>query len=111
MTMSAARAVLPLTLALTCQALQAQTPPPPAGTAPSRGQMLYETHCIACHTAQVHWRDNKLATDWGSLKAQVRRWQASNGQGWNEADIVEVARYLNDTFYRYPQASNVLSSR
>ena len=35
----------------------------------SRGELLYSKHCIACHTAQVHWRDKKLATDWKSLKS------------------------------------------
>ena len=44
--------------------------------AQNRGELLYTTHCIACHSTQMHWRDQKLVTDWPSLKAQVRRWQA-----------------------------------
>jgi mono/diheme cytochrome c family protein len=71
--------------------------------AESRGELLYSTHCIACHTSQMHWRDKKLATDWASLKAQVQRWQAGAMLGWNEQDVIEVTRYLNDTFYRFPQ--------
>ncbi len=50
-------------------------------TAPSRGELLYTTHCIACHDTQVHWRDGKLAHDWNSLKVQVRRWQADRPAG------------------------------
>ena len=68
----------------------------------SRGELLYSTHCIACHTSQVHWRDKKLATDWKSLKAQVRRWQNTAGQKWGEPDISEVALYLNSRYYHYP---------
>ncbi len=68
---------------------------------PSRGQLLYTTHCIACHTAQVHWRAKKLATDWASLKAQVRRWQAVQALGWSDGDITDVASYLNILYYRY----------
>ena len=71
--------------------------------APSRGQLLYATHCIACHTTQIHWRDGKLARDFNSLKVQVRRWQRIGGLGWDESDIDEVARYLNQAIYRYPQ--------
>jgi mono/diheme cytochrome c family protein len=97
--------VTPLLLALACSAVQAQAAP---GTAVTRGQLLYDTHCIACHDAQVHWRDNKLATDWNSLKEQVRRWQIRAGQGWTDAEIVEVARYLNNAFYQYPQTSDVV---
>ncbi len=76
---------------------------------PSRGQLLYTTHCIACHSSQMHWRDRKLATDWSSLRAQVQRWQAQAQLGWSEADVTEVARYLNDTIYGYPQTSGRLS--
>jgi len=41
----------------------------------ARGEMLYSAHCRECHTAEVHWREKKRASDWSSLKAQVRRWQ------------------------------------
>jgi mono/diheme cytochrome c family protein len=68
---------------------------------PSRGELLYSTHCIACHTAQMHWRDRKQATDWDSLEKQVRRWQAAALLQWNEDDIHEVARHLNDSYYRF----------
>lgn len=79
--------------------------------APSRGELLYSTHCIACHTSQVHWREKKLATDWTSLKQEVRRWQGNAALGWNDADILEVARYLNERIYRFPQASESASLR
>ena len=69
---------------------------------PSRGELLYTTHCVACHNARVHWRDEKLATDWKTLRAQVRRWQAIQKLRWSETDITEVARYLNTFYYNYP---------
>ena len=98
--------VLLLTPALTGTAL-AQT-----GSAPGRdrGAALYDLHCGGCHTAQVHWRDNKLATDWSTLRAQVRRWQGNQGLGWNEPDIDAVTRYLNALHYRYPAQDAPLSS-
>ena len=72
--------------------------------AESRGELLYATHCIACHTTQMHWRDQRVATDWSRLKAEVRRWQGTAALNWSEADIVEVARYLNESIYRFAQA-------
>lgn len=87
----------------------AQAAPAGAVVVPlSRGQALYETHCIACHDAQIHWRDARRANDWDSLKREVRRWAAASAQSWSEADVVQVARYLNDTFYRYPQTSDLV---
>ena len=92
---------------LVALAAQAQSSPVGGVVVPvSRGQALYDTHCIACHTTQVHWRDARLVTDWDSLKREVRRWQATNALAWPEADVVQVARHLNDTFYRYPQTSD-----
>ena len=63
---------------------------------------MYEAHCIECHSTNMHWRDNRQATDWQSLKGQVRRWQAAGRLGWKDDDITEVAHYLNDTIYHYP---------
>ena len=71
---------------------------------PSRGELLYSTHCIACHTAQVHWRDKKQATDWDSLEKQVRRWQSAGMLQWNDDDIHEVTRHLNDSYYHFARA-------
>lgn len=77
----------------------------PAAHAQSRGELLYSTHCITCHTTAVHWRDKKLATTLSSLNFQVRRWQDISGLGWSESDIQDVTRYLNERIYRYPPAS------
>ena len=68
-----------------------------------RGQLLYETHCVSCHSSEMHWRDQRLARDWDSLKAQVRRWQEAAGLQWSEDDIRAVAAHLNATVYHFPQ--------
>jgi len=78
---------------------------PQPGTPPSRGELLYATHCIACHTTQIHWRQKRLATDWTSLQAQVRRWAGNAALGWSDEEIVDVARYLNAVHYRFAMPS------
>jgi hypothetical protein len=75
---------------------------------PTRGELLYAAHCKGCHTTQMHWRDQKIATDWASLKEQVRRWQQRETLGWSEDDITEVARHLNDTIYRHPRSATTV---
>jgi mono/diheme cytochrome c family protein len=77
----------------------------PAG---SRGELLYSTHCIECHTVQMHWRALRLARDWDTLKAQVRRWQAVARLNWTEEDVDAVARHLNDTIYQFPRSQALL---
>lgn len=71
--------------------------------APSRGQLLYDTHCLDCHTTQIHWRNRQAARDWGTLRAWVAHWQGQARLGWSDADVTAVTRYLNGTIYRFPE--------
>lgn len=82
-----------------CGALVSST----AASAQDRGELLYATHCGACHTAQMHWRAGRSATDWPSLKAQVRRWQTAASLAWTDDDVLAVSRYLNDSIYHFEQ--------
>jgi hypothetical protein len=50
----------------------------------------------------MHWRDKRVAVDWPSLKIQVALWQGRALLGWGDEDVTEVARFLNDSIYRYP---------
>src|SRR3954447_3632473 len=88
--------------------LLAQSPLQPA---PSGGALLYQTHCIGCHDKQIHWRDDRLATDWRSLAAQVRRWRTNTGLQWTEQEVDEVVRYLNETIYKFPTKRRGRSAR
>ena len=72
-----------------------------AGAQPTRGELLYSTHCIACHTTQVHWREQTLAKDWASLTQQVDRWAKNTGLSWSREEIVDVSRYLNTLYYHF----------
>lgn len=76
----------------------------PAQAQPAdRGRLLYGNHCIECHTTQMHWREQRLARDWNTLRAQVARWQATASLRWSDADIDAVAQHLNDTIYGFPR--------
>jgi mono/diheme cytochrome c family protein len=77
--------------------------------APSRGELLYENHCGACHTTQMHWRQQRAATDWASLRVLVRRWQGTAQLNWSDDEIDDVARFLNTRFYRYEEPPRRLS--
>ena len=87
-------------------AMDAAGESPPAAD-DGMGALLYSTHCVACHTTQVHWRDGKRVTNYTSLQAEVRRWQASIGLGWNDDDIAAVARHLNALHYHFPEPGRV----
>lgn len=91
-----------LTLALLCGSFASATEVgAQALRNPGRGELLYSTHCIACHDTQVHWRQKSVVTDWNSLQMEVRRWQDASGLGWSDQDIADVTRYLNARHYDY----------
>lgn len=94
-----------LTLVACAAALAGLLPAAPARADESRGELLYRTHCITCHTAQMHWREQRAATDWDSLRANVRRWQAVELLRWSEQDIAHVAHYLNRRYYHFATPS------
>ena len=79
--------------------------------APQTGEALYNMHCSACHTTQIHWRDNKLASNWAGLRTQVRRWQGNQNLNWSDSDIDAVSRYLNTLYYHYPADEGVVGMR
>lgn len=76
----------------------------------SRGQLLYDTHCLACHSEKLHWRDGRLVKDWPTLRDQVRRFQAVANLAWSDEDIAEVAGYLNRSIYRLPQVGTAAAA-
>lgn len=89
-------------LAASCGALAADEQPATAAAEgdTARGRMLYETHCVACHTTQAHWREKHLVKNQGDLVYQVTRWQKTAGQNWSSDEINDVAAYLNAAFYK-----------
>ncbi len=87
-------------VAIFASSMQAQPARGPA-PAPARGQLLYDTHCVECHNAQIHWRTAGAAHDWDSLRSQVDHWQGTASLHWTEDDILEVTGYLNETIYKF----------
>ena len=79
----------------------------PAFADADRGQQLYETHCINCHTAGVHARDHRVANDFNGIRLWVSRWNENLALGWEDEDILEVALYLNRRFYNFPCPADV----
>lgn len=102
---SLARSLLHAALAACAAAAHAQPV-----SSQTRGELLYNNHCIECHTTQMHWRARKQARDWPSLLGQVQRWQATAGLQWSESDITDVARYLDKTFYHFEPGSERVGS-
>ncbi|MBL8538779.1 MAG: hypothetical protein JNK68_00260 [Betaproteobacteria bacterium] len=67
----------------------------------SRGEALYDNHCVSCHTCQAHTRRDPIVRNLGELAQQVDRWQANQKLGWTPEDRAAVVDYLNRVFYKF----------
>lgn len=66
----------------------------------SRGQMLYENHCMQCHESVLHIRERRAVKTLPELRASVTHWAGEAMAPWRAEEIAEVVRYLNDRYYR-----------
>jgi mono/diheme cytochrome c family protein len=77
--------------------------PPARGiqVTPSRGQLLYENHCMQCHQSQLYIRDHRKAQSREELYRWVAHWASELKLNWRAEDVNDVAEYLEGRFYRF----------
>ena len=68
---------------------------------PSRGQLLYENHCMACHESMVHIRSRQKIKSLPALQAEVARWALNANLPWGNTEVEEVARHLDNRYYHF----------
>ena len=67
----------------------------------SRGQLLYQNHCIVCHESNVHIRNKKKAKSIAEINTWVSKWSTYRKLDWSESEINAVSTFLNNTYYKY----------
>jgi hypothetical protein len=87
-------------MAPTSEATRPDRLPVPPG---SRGQMLYENHCMGCHESVLFIRERRDVKTLPDLRKEVSRWAAEAKAPWWDMEIDEVTSYLNRTYYRLPE--------
>ena len=86
----------------------AQANPFPKGDA-AMGKKLHDGRCVACHNSMFPDKDGtQLYSDLFrkmdnpvKLKGMIEFCNTRSNAGWFEEDIQHVARYLNDTYYKF----------
>ena len=67
---------------------------------PSRGQMLYENHCMSCHESVVHIRGNQRTQSLTELRGRVSHWVR-----FGEAGAVAEWRMRSASHANWPSLS------
>jgi mono/diheme cytochrome c family protein len=72
-----------------------------AGAADAQsGKLLYETHCGACHYEKLHERKSSRIDTLARLQAEVAKWAAQTNRRFTDAELGDIAEYLNQSHYR-----------
>jgi mono/diheme cytochrome c family protein len=78
------------------------------GGNPVNGKALLQKNCISCHASSfggdgsaIYMRENRLVKTSRGLKAQVRNCNTMLGLKWFEDEELDVASYLNQTYYHF----------
>jgi mono/diheme cytochrome c family protein len=76
----------------------------------AHGRQLHAARCTGCHGAMtggdgttLYTREQRLINSKGELTAQVRHYQSELKLNWSNADITDVAHYLNQRYYQFGQ--------
>lgn len=71
----------------------------------ARGELLYQNHCMVCHTSIVHVREQRKASSREEIRAWILKWQSHLGLDWEAGEVDDVAEFLNQRYYRLEKDS------
>ena len=67
----------------------------------SRGQLLYEHHCLKCHESNIHIRNKAKAQNVADIQSWVNKWQAHEKLNWDKTELNAVTEYLLKRYYKF----------
>jgi hypothetical protein len=67
----------------------------------SRGQLLYENHCMSCHESVVHIRTQQQVRSLSALRERVQHWATYMQLRWGREEVEEVVGHLNSQYYKF----------
>jgi hypothetical protein len=83
---------------------------PFSGADVAAGQQLVEKNCISCHAASfggdgsgIYTREFRKVKSSKGLLAQIRNCNTMLGLKWFEDEELNVAAYLNNTYYKFSE--------
>ena len=74
----------------------------------NKGKVLVDKQCVACHVSlfkgdgsAVYTRADHKAKNPNQLAARIAGCNTNTGAGWFPEDELNVAAYLNNTYYKF----------
>jgi mono/diheme cytochrome c family protein len=98
----------PVCLALLALAAATAHADPFAAGDPRIGKQMVEKNCISCHAARfggdgsrIYTREDRIVKTAKGLIGQIRNCNTNLGLKWFEDEELNVASYLNNTYYKF----------
>lgn len=86
------------------------TAAPFADADPAAGKLLVDKNCVSCHASSyggdgsaIYTRENRKVKTPKGLIAQIRNCNTMLGLKWFEDEELNVASYLNNTYYKFSE--------
>ncbi len=67
----------------------------------ANGKKLVQAHCTSCHGSEVYTRTGHTVHDSSALAKRVHFCSSRTGANFNDDQINDVVKHLNDTFYHF----------
>lgn len=77
----------------------------PGGQDAVSGAVLHAAHCTRCHGAEIYTRPQHIVHSHAELRARVQQCELTAELGWFDEEVDAVVGYLNETYYKFPAAS------
>jgi hypothetical protein len=108
--MKKALCLLTCLVSLNAAAIEAEANPAFAKADAGAGKILHEKNCISCHASSyggdgsaIYAREYPKVKTSKGLIAQVRNCNTMIGLKWFEDEELNVAAFLNQTYYKFTQ--------
>lgn len=76
----------------------------------AHGKELHDKNCVGCHINMIggdgtmlYTRRKSRVNSPAQLEAQVRRCESNLQLKWFDSDILDVAEFLQNDFYKFPK--------
>jgi len=70
------------------------------------GKEIYTAHCHGCHDTKIHVRPNRIVHTYEDIVNRVKFCDTATKSHMSETDILDVAEYLNNDFYKFLKPKN-----
>jgi cytochrome c553 len=67
----------------------------------TKGQVLHNQYCVACHSDSVYKRDDRRVTNLQSLQQQVSTCSHAQVKELTSEQLTDIVDYLNATYYKF----------